>query len=434
MTIRQKAIKGVKWTTISTLVIAFSALLKISILTRFLDASDFGLMALITFVLGFMDLFMDMGLTSAILHIQNIKKEQYASLFWLNVGFSVILFAILQVIAPLISDIYSAPELQQLISIASGIIILSAIGRQYKTIFQKKLEFKTIAIIDISACLIALIFAIFLAFLSFGVYALVYAALIQYGISNLTYFVIGNKQQKILFHFKLYEVKPFLKIGYYQVASQVVNYFNRDLDILIIGKYFGSDVLGGYSLAKQLVSKPILLVNPMLTIVAAPVLSKYQKDIDALKTQYLRLVNIIISINFPIYMVLFIFAPIIVEILYGNSYAQIIILVRILSIYMIIRSTGNPLGSLAIATGRTDMEFKWNIIALFVTPVFLFVGIQFTIEMVAFSIVVSQIILFYPYWKFIIKKLLVVDFIEYLKAIFSLESYTFICKKLTRKK
>ena len=77
MTIKKQAISGVKWTTVSTIIIAISALLKISVLARFLDVSDFGLMALVTFVLGFMDLFMDMGLTSAILHKQNIKKVNF---------------------------------------------------------------------------------------------------------------------------------------------------------------------------------------------------------------------------------------------------------------------------------------------------------------------------------------------------------------------
>ena len=92
MSVKKQALSGVKWTTVSTITLALSALVKISVLARFLDASDFGLMALITFVLGFMDLFMDMGITSAILHKQNIKKQEYSSLYWLNVGFSIFLF------------------------------------------------------------------------------------------------------------------------------------------------------------------------------------------------------------------------------------------------------------------------------------------------------------------------------------------------------
>ncbi len=103
MSIRKQAISGVKWTTVSTITLTVVNLLKISVLARFLDKSDFGLMALVTFVLGFMNLFMDMGLTSAILHRQEISKQEYASLYWINIFFSIILVGLIIILSPLIA-------------------------------------------------------------------------------------------------------------------------------------------------------------------------------------------------------------------------------------------------------------------------------------------------------------------------------------------
>ena len=97
MSLKSKTISGVKWSTVSTITLAIVGLLKISVLARFLDAGDFGLMALVTFVLGFMNLFMDMGLTSAILHKQKISNDEYASLYWINIIFSFILFALIYI-------------------------------------------------------------------------------------------------------------------------------------------------------------------------------------------------------------------------------------------------------------------------------------------------------------------------------------------------
>ncbi|MCF6242315.1 MAG: oligosaccharide flippase family protein [Bacteroidales bacterium] len=79
MTLKKQAISGVKWTTVSTIFLAVTQLLKISVLARFLDKADFGLIAIVVFVLGFTNLFIDMGLTSAILHKQNITKNEYVS-------------------------------------------------------------------------------------------------------------------------------------------------------------------------------------------------------------------------------------------------------------------------------------------------------------------------------------------------------------------
>ena len=149
MSIRKQAISGVKWTTVSTVTLTVVNLLKISVLARFLDKTDFGLMALVTFVLGFMDLFMDMGLTSAILHKQKITKHEYSSLYWVNVVFSIALVAIIIMLCPVIATFYKEPELISLIPLMSLSIIFSALGRQFRTIEQKALHFKYIGIIDI---------------------------------------------------------------------------------------------------------------------------------------------------------------------------------------------------------------------------------------------------------------------------------------------
>lgn len=417
MNIKKQAISGVKWTTASTITIAISALVKISVLTRFLDVTDFGLMALVTFVLGFMDLFMDMGLTSAILHRQNIKKEEYASLYWLNVGFSFFLFGLIVLLSPLIANFYDEPELRNLIPLAGLAIIFSAIGRQYKTILQKYLQFKKIALIDIIAVIIALAVAIILAVKGFGVYALVYSALTQHTIGNLVYFVLGNKNQPLFFHFNYKETKPFLKIGSYQVGGQVVNYFNRDLDVLIIGKFFGAELLGGYSLAKQLVYRPAQVLNPIFTRVASPILAKFQSNVLVLKKNYFRLLNLVVSVNIPIYLAIVAFAPWVVFILYGPDYSNIVILVRILSFYMLFRAIGNPIGSLVIATGRTDLEFYWNLITLIIMPITVIIGAQFSLQGVAVCLTIAMIIMLFPSWYFLVRRLLGATFIEYLFAL-----------------
>lgn len=417
MDIRKQTISGVKWTTVSTITIAISALVKISILARFLDASDFGLMALVSFILGFMDLFMDMGLTSAILHKQNITKKEYASLYWLNVGFSLFLLGVIVVLSPSIANFYDEPELSKIIQVAGLAIIFAAIGRQHKTIFQKHLQFRQIALIDIVAVVIALVLAIFLAVRGFGVYALVYSSLTQYAIGNLVYFILGNKNHPLLFHFNYSDTKPFLKIGAYQVGGQVVNYFNRDLDVLIIGKFFGAELLGGYSLAKQLVFRPTQVLNPIFTRVASPILAKFQSNLQVLKKNYFNLLNIIVSVNIPIYLGLAILAPWIVSLLYGPDFENIVNLVRILSVYMLFRAIGNPIGSLVIATGRTNLEFYWNLITLLIMPVTVIIGAQFSLEGVTLSLTLAMILMLYPSWFFLIRRLLGATFKEYLSAL-----------------
>jgi PST family polysaccharide transporter/teichuronic acid exporter len=414
---KNQVLTGFKWTTIGTIVIVFVALLKLSILARYLDKSDFGLMALVTFVMGFMNLFNDMGLTSAILHKQNISEKEYASLYWINLGFSIVLYVLLLAITHFISEFYNEQQLNILIPLLGLNLIISALGRMFKTIESKHLKFKQVTIFEVVAAVISLIFAIYLAINEYGVFTLIYSALLQYSLQNTMYFIYGLKKYGLLFHFNFKETKPFLKIGVYQIGGQVINYFNRDLDILIIGKFFSQDILGGYSLAKQLVFRPAQIINPILVKVASPGLAKIQDNLIELKTNYLKLISIVSKVNFFVYVTTIVFATRIVALFYGEGFDEIIALVQILSIYMVFRAIGNPIGSLITATGKTNLEFYWNLFTFTVTPIFVLVASQKSIVAVAWSLCVAMILLFYPSWRFLVYRILGISFKEYLLAI-----------------
>ncbi|MFT7298484.1 MAG: O-antigen/teichoic acid export membrane protein, partial [Sphingobacteriales bacterium] len=372
MKVSKQVASGVKWTTLGTGVLAGTNLIKYAVLARLLEKTDFGLMALVTLVMGFMELFNDMGLTSAILHKQDISKNEYSSLYWLNVLVSLGLYLLLILISPFITGFYNEPQLAVLIPIIGINLLISAMGRMFKTIEQKQLLFKSITIIDIISALISLIVAVSLAFLNYGVYSLVYSLLVQFIISNILYLILGLRKYGLSMHFNLSDTKPFLSIGMYQVGGQTLNYFNRDFDILIIGKFFPPEILGGYSLAKQLVMRPIQILNPILSKVGAPALAKFQGDINRLKENYLKLVNVVSSVNIIIYSIVIVFAPLIIRMFYGPGFQEIEILVRILSLYMILRSIGSPVGSLVIATGKTHLDLVWNSITFLVMPVVIY--------------------------------------------------------------
>lgn len=416
---KKQVISGVKWTTIGTIVLAVTALVKISVLARFLSKEDFGLMAMVTLVLGFMNLFNDMGLTTAILHKQNITKKVYSSLYWFNALVSLGMYAVLWLLTPLVALFYEEPQLNQLIPLLGLNLLLSAIGRMFKTIEQKNLLFKQINIIDITAAGLSLIFAIYLAVEGYGVYALVYSALLQYSLSNVMLLLLGLKKYGLQLHYRFIETRPFLKIGMYQVGGQTINYFNRDLDILIIGKFFSAEVLGGYSLARELVRKPVVIINPILNKVGAPALANFSNNRKKLKEYYLKLVNLTASLSIPLYSISLLAAPFLVAIVYGNDFGSIVGIVQILCVNMIFRMISGVVGNLVIATGRTDLDFKWNLLTLIVSPIFIFIGVLLgSIEWVAVMVTVGSIALYIPSWFFYVRRLIGVSLKEYSKAFF----------------
>lgn len=434
MNVRNQVKGGVKWTTVSTVFLAISSILKISILTRFLDKSDFGLVAIVTFILSFMELFNDMGISTAILHKQNISKDQYSSLYWVNLIISLILYLSLLGISPMICDFYDQPMLLSIIPLLGLNLIFTGFGRQFRVILQKNLNFKILSIVDIASAIISLVIALWMAYQGMGIYALVLSTVIQFFISNLFFLFFGLKKHKISFILRINKIKDFLKIGGYQVGGQIANYFNRDLDVLLIGKFFSPDVLGGYSLAKQLVFRPFQVINPIILKVASPALAKFQNDKNQLKTNYLSLLKIVSSLNIIVYLLLIVFAPIIIRILYGEDYQNIVSITQLLSVYMIFRSIGNPVGSLVVATGRTDLDLNWNLFTLLLSPLIIYLGSLSGINGVALSLIISMIVLFYPSWKYMISKMINISFGTYVKACFGLGGVKLLINILKRGK
>jgi len=413
MSLKEKTLSGVKWTTFSTVINASIQLLQIGILARFLDVSDFGLLAIITLVIGFSNMFVDFGISSAIIHNQNITNNQLSTLYWLNVFFSLVIFTIIFFSAPFIADFYDDTRLTELIIYTSLTIIIQAFGKQFFVLFEKKLMFNLLSKIEMFGVFIGFLFSVYLAVSGYGIYALILPLILTMFIKSVLLVYFGLQYHKPKIYFNIYEVKEFLVFGIYQLGSGIVNYFNSQIDIIIIGKIFGSETLGLYSIIKQLVMKPSQIINPIITRVSFPVMSQIQHDDYKLKEVYLKTINYLSSVNFPIYITMIILASELITIFLGEKWLKGIEIFQILSLYGLLRSTGNPVGSLTLAKGKPEYGFYWTLGLLFITPPFIYIGSIYGITGVSWSMVSLMILLMIPNWYFLVNKLCSAGFVEY---------------------
>ncbi len=418
MSLKNKAVSGVKWTAMSTVIVALLQLLQLSILSHLLNPSDFGLMALVMVVIGFSQAFLDMGISNAIIHKQAITKNQLSTLYWVNILAGVFLFLIILIIAPFIAEFYKEEELTKLILILSFTFIIQPFGQQFMILWQKEMRFSEIAKIDIITKFINFTVSVFLAYKGYGVYSLVYGTLAGVISQTGQFLYIGLKEYKPSFVFKLGEVKEFLSFGAYQMGEKIINYFNSQVDTILIGKLLGKEALGIYTLAKQIIMRPVQIINPIITKVAFPTMSKVQDDILKLKDIYLRIINHLSSINFPIYAFIFIFANDIVLIMFGEKWLGVVYIMKILSIMGAIISTGNPIGSLILARGKANWGFWWNFGLLFCIPLTIYIGNFWNLVGIAFALVLIKFFLQILGWYFMVKPLCNAQFIDYFRVIF----------------
>lgn len=389
-------------------------MLQIMILTRFLEKEDFGIIAIALLVIQFTHIFLDMGFSSAILHCQNATKKQYSSIYWLNIVISILLFLVVYVCTPFVVKFYQVDELRFVVPLLGFNLLLNALGRQHRTIMQKEFKFSVIAKIELLSFFFGLLLAVSLAYKEYGVYSLVYSTLTVSLISNILFLFSNIKKNPILFRFRIIETKPFFKIGIYSMGSRLIDFFSRETDILIIGKTLDPASLGVYSLCKQVSMKLFTVLNPVVLNVLAPYLSSIQKHKKLLRANYLNVVKFLSLLCFPVFLLIMVSAKEILYVLYGYEYIKYSLILILMAFSFSLISISAPVGCLQIATGRTDIGFKWTIVRLVVSTVLIAVGSVYGLEGVTIAFASTSFLLVMPLWYMQLKPMLNIGFYEYL--------------------
>lgn len=400
MSYKERAISGVKWTAFSTATNSALQILQLAILTRFLDPSDFGLMSIVLVVIGFSQSFMDMGVSNAIIHYQDVSRERLSSLYWLNVIAGLVLFVLVALLAPLTAAFCREPRLVELILSVSAIYLIQPFGEQYRVLLQKELRFDVIARCEVAAKLVSFILAVILAYSGAGVWSLVLGYICNVVAFTLLYVVIGLNIHRPQFRFKRDDMRGFLQFGLFQMGQRSVNYFGAHVDKLLLGRIVGMEMLGYYSLAWQLVLMPLMRINPIVTRVAFPIFAKVQHRNDVLSRYYSKTVSILMTVNFPILFGLFIVANELVAVVYGEDFGRVAGLLRILSLVGLYKAFGNPNGPVLLAKGRADVGFYLNVFWTVVVAVscYGFAKLLMTPESVAYAQIFALVVGWVPFY------------------------------------
>ena len=419
MSLKKQALSGIKWTTMASIVNTIVQIVQLAILARLLNPTDFGLMALVMVVIGFSQMFIDMGLSNAIIYKQEITREQLSSLYWLNVFIGVLFFILLVISSPLIAHYYKNEKLIPLINLVAVTFLMKPWGQQFMILMQKKLHFSAIAKTDMVSRFISFIVVVAMAYKSFGVYSLAVGSLVFTFFSTIGYIVFGRNLHKPIFYLKIKLLSDFLSFGLYQMGEKIIQYFASQFDTILIGKLLGLEVLGIYNVAKNLVNQPISVINPVITKVTFPLMSQVNNDNNKLKAVFLKTINYLSFVNIPVYLMIFLLANPIVTVMFGAKWLEAVPLVQILSLALILGSIGNPAGSLLLSKGKANIAFYWNLIIFLLFPVLIIIGSFWGIIGIAFGILFLYILLFYPNWKFIVNKMVDINLREYLLTIFN---------------
>lgn len=419
MSIKDKAIRGVKWTSLSSITVALCQIVQLAILARYIDPQGLGLIAISTVVIGFCNLFMDMGVSNAVIHKREVTKEQFSCLFTLNIIFGVCLTLLVYFSSNLISLFFNEPVLENILDLLAITFFISSVGNLHRAILQKELRFNTLAKIEIFSIVSSFTLTIVLVLLKYDIYSIIYGAILKVLLQNVIIFFKERELFKPKLKFSFYEVRSFLSFGMFQLGERSINYFSSQFDTIIIGRLLGAEVLGIYSVVKQLCQKPFQILNPVINRVSFPVLAKFQDDKRQLSHIFIKVIRLVTISIIPVYSVLALSSYEILEIYLGPGWGEHKSLLIGLCVVNALNVFGNPVGSLQLAKGRADLGFYINFLMSLVLLPSLYFSAHYSLILVVITVTFIKLVSILPIWRFVILPLSDISFTKYISPLLS---------------
>lgn len=377
---------------------------QVTVLARLLAPADFGLMAIVVSVTAFMQVFTDLGVSTAIIHYRDVSQREMSSLYWLNVLVGFVLMLLLMGLSPWISRlVFHQPALEPLLMLMSVNFVFLACAQQLRVMAEKTLRFSVLAKIEVFAAVCGSATAIVWAWRAPSVYALVAGVLVNGCLQAILLWAFVSEGWRPDLRLRIREIERFLKFGAYMIGGDFVNSLSRQADVLVGGRFFPAAILGGYSLPRNLSLNVAGVTNPIVTRVGLPVMAKAQQDRAFLKSMYLKTMRMTASVNFPLYLVLAFFPRDVVSLVFGAKWIASAPLLVYLAIWGMFRSCGNPVGSLLYAVGKAGLAFRWNLAQVVIIFPLLWVAAHFGVRGLAVGQAIWVAAVLIPAWYFLIR-------------------------------
>lgn len=345
-----------------------------AILARMLSPEQYGVMAGITTFTGFFFLLGDMGFGPAIIQFKQLTNRDYGGIFVFSLILGVLLSVAFAALAYPISWFFHDAAYVDLCWLACIYVFFSAINMVPNGLLLKDKKFFTIGIRLVVTTLIGGAVAIFLAYRGLGTAALVWNLNIT---AILVFFWnVASIRNQLSFRgmHMLQSVHTVLSYSLYQAGFSIINYFSRNTDHLIIGRFFGSAPLGLYDKAYKLTSYPIQFIPGILGTVLQPYLSAYQNDKEKLFHYQMLLVRFLAIAGSFFMFVCMMCGSDIVYIMYGSQWEGCVPLFLILSASIAFQMVMNVTGGILQSAGRTDLLFRQGLLATIIMLMLVFLG------------------------------------------------------------
>ena len=383
--------RGAAWTLSAQWGLQLVKMGSIVVLARLLTPDDYGLLAMVWPITGFVAMLGGLGLTAAVVQRAHLTHEQLSNLFWLNVGVGVLLTGVIAAGAPLIASFYGRDELVGITIAIAPTLLLVSLAAQHQSLMQRQLKFRGVATRVFVAGVAEVAFAVAAAVAGAGYWALVIGQVGGAVVSLITVWTAVRWRPG----------RPGRAAGTRELVSfgggvstfGILNFASQNLDNVLIGKFLGGEQLGLYSRGYGLLMLPLQQVHAPLGNVVRPTLAGLWPEPDRYRRYYLAALSGLCFVVAPVVVVLAVLAEEVVTVLLGERWIESAEVFRWLAIAGLLQTVGYTNGWLYVTSGRAWALARWGLISRPIVMLSFVVGLPWGITGVAISYAAAQLVL-----------------------------------------
>jgi O-antigen/teichoic acid export membrane protein len=392
--LKQQAVLSVKWNAISQVFRLSLYFLTSVILARLLQPDDFGLLGMATVFTSLIAVFNDFGLGSAIVQKSEPDNKTLSGIFWMTIGIGFLAMAITILSAPWIASFYRQEKLQTLLYFLSVSFLLTSMGQIQLSLLMKQIEFRQIAIIESISVLIGSLVAVVLAFLNQGVWALAGQIISTSAVTTICLWYITKWHPSL--KFDPTSLRGVLKYSSGLFGFNLLNYFSRNADYFLIGKFLGAAFLGQYTFAYRLMQFPLQNIAGVVNRVLFPTLAQVKENDELFRRGFIKASQLVAIVTFPLMVGVFCLAPELTIVIFSAKWQPAIPVIQVLALIGLVQSIGGMVGNIYTAKGKTNWLFYWGIISSIIIVAGIAIGLRWGILGVAIGYACAAIFLAYP--------------------------------------
>lgn len=381
---------GISVQTVITFLMGIMEILVFSVMSRLLTKTDFGYFAVLTGVMTICTSITEAGMGAAIIQKKDASKVFISTAFTLSWIFGLISTIIVFVFAPYLAECIADNSLTLPLRIMSINIFLACISSVGRSLMLKKLQFKRVGQYNIIAYFISSICGISMAFLGYGLYAIVSISIINLIIFNVLIYKSGITFPKWTFSKK--DCKQIFSFGSWLTLSVIINNITQQLDKLLLTKWLSVTILGAYNRPAGFIANITNRINGIFDTVLFPMLSDIQHDLGKTRNIFLRSIKLLNSCSAVLFAVFFFNAHLIITVFFGTKWIELVPILQIISISVIFSIDNRLVDCYFRSLNLVYLGFKLRVFSAILTLVCIIIGTKYALYGVAYGLLMANLV------------------------------------------